>query len=153
MQSISIFLDIATFVDFWWKNAMSAEIKGCVTWFIKLLYLLWVRCNCAKWHYCRICVTDFREGRHFGPHHPWADPQMPILNRVKSISKSLPRFQDWEYGVLQNFEVKENEMNLKGRKLVLFSIITLNDEVNFFVREFLEDFYFLSAYVVVMESF
>ena len=123
MQSISIFLDIATFVDFWWKNAMSAEIKG------------------------------FREGRQFGPHHPWADPQMPILNRVKSISKSLPRFQDWEYGVLQNFEVKENEMNLKGRKLVVFSIITLNDEVNFFVREFLEDFYFLSACVVVIESF
>ena len=76
---------------------------------------------------------------------------MPILNRVKSISKSLPRFQ--EYGVLQNFEVKENEMNLKGRKLVVFSIITLNDEVNFFVREFLEDFYFLSAYVVVIKSF
>ena len=26
------------------------------------LDLLWVRCNCAKVHHCRICVRDFREG-------------------------------------------------------------------------------------------
>ena len=39
---------------------MSAELKGCVTWFIYFLDLLWVRYNCAKFHHCRICVTDFR---------------------------------------------------------------------------------------------
>ena len=41
---------------------MSAELKGCVTWFIYFLDLLWVRYNCAKFHHCRICVTDFRGG-------------------------------------------------------------------------------------------
>ena len=47
---------------------MSAELKGCVTWFIYFLDLLWVRYNCAKFHRCRICVTDFRErGSLFGP--------------------------------------------------------------------------------------
>ena len=38
---------------------MSAELKGCVTWFIYFLDLLWLRYNCAKFHHCRICVTDF----------------------------------------------------------------------------------------------
>ena len=41
---------------------MPAELKGCVTWFIYFLDPLWVRYNCAKFHHCRICVTDFREG-------------------------------------------------------------------------------------------
>ena len=31
MQSTSIFLDIAKFVDFRRKMVMSAELKGCVT--------------------------------------------------------------------------------------------------------------------------
>ena len=26
------------------------------------LDVLWVRYNCAKFHHCRICGTDFREG-------------------------------------------------------------------------------------------
>ena len=41
------------------KMLMSAEIKGCDTWFLYFFDLLWVRCNCAKFHQCRICVTDF----------------------------------------------------------------------------------------------
>ena len=48
------------------KNAMSAELKGCVTRFIYFLDLLWVRYNCAKFHHCRICVTDFRDRGLFG---------------------------------------------------------------------------------------
>ena len=50
---------------------MSAELKGCVTWFICFLDLLWVRYNCAKFHQCR-CP------------HPWAAPKKPILNRVNT---------------------------------------------------------------------
>ena len=46
---------------------MSAELKGCVTWFIYFLDLLWVRYNCAKFHRCRICVTDFKERGGFLP--------------------------------------------------------------------------------------
>ena len=70
------------------KMLMSAELKGCVTWFTYLLDLLWVRYNCAKFHHCRICVTDFREGGPFCPPspHPWAAPKRPILNRVKGTN-------------------------------------------------------------------
>ena len=53
------------------KMLMSAELEGCVTWFIYLLVHLQMRYNCVKFHFCRICVTDFREG--WGPfwlHHP-----------------------------------------------------------------------------------
>ena len=46
---------------------MSAELKGCVTWFIHFLDLPYVRYNCAKFHRYRICVVDFREG---GPKSP-----------------------------------------------------------------------------------
>ena len=63
---------------------MSAEPKGCVTWFIYFLDLLWVRYNCDKFHYCRIYVTDFRQGGH-----PWAAPKKPILNRVKDTEAAV----------------------------------------------------------------
>ena len=33
---------------------MSAELKGCVTWFIYFFDLPLVRYNCAKFHHCRI---------------------------------------------------------------------------------------------------
>ena len=78
-----LFPDIAKFADFRQKILMSAELKSCVTWFIYFLDLLWVRYNCAKFHYCRICVTNFLDGGPFCPHHPWAASKKPILNRVK----------------------------------------------------------------------
>ena len=40
---------------------MSAELKGCVIWFMYCLDFLQVRYNFAKFHQRRICVTDFRE--------------------------------------------------------------------------------------------
>ena len=63
---------------------MSAEVRGCVTWFIYFLDLLYVRYNCAKFHHW-ICLTDFSEGSFCCPPllHPWAPPKMPILNKVK----------------------------------------------------------------------
>ena len=65
---------------------LSPELKGCVTWFIYFLDLLWVRNNCAKFHHCRIRVADFREGGTFlPPPHPWAAHKKPIPNRVKRI--------------------------------------------------------------------
>ena len=39
-----------------------------------------------------------------------------------------------------------------GLKSLLY-LVLLKGEVNFFVREFLEDFYFPSAFTVVIESF
>ena len=44
------------------KMLLLAKIMACVTCSIYSLHLLQVRYNCANFHYCRICVTDFREG-------------------------------------------------------------------------------------------
>ena len=64
------------YLHFWmWQNFLisgekmliSAELKECVTWFIYFLDLPYVRYNYAKFHHCRICVTDFRE---VGPKKP-----------------------------------------------------------------------------------
>ena len=44
------------------KMLIPAEFKGCVMWFIYFLDLLWVKHNCATFHHCRICLTDFRDG-------------------------------------------------------------------------------------------
>ena len=63
------------------------------------LDLLLVRYNCAKFHQCRICVTDFRDGGLFGLPHTWEAPKMPILNRVKDsqnfVMPSLLLYTAW----------------------------------------------------------
>ena len=47
------------------------------------LDLLWGRYTSAKFHHCRICVTDFKEGGLFVcPAHRWAAPKKPILNMI-----------------------------------------------------------------------
>ena len=47
-----------------------------------------VRYNCAKFHYCRICATDFSEGGLFAPPHPRAARKKPILYRVNKFDGS-----------------------------------------------------------------
>ena len=49
------------------KILMSAELKRCVTGFIYFLDVLWLRYNYVKFHHCRICMTDFREGAFLQP--------------------------------------------------------------------------------------
>ena len=82
MQSIHVFPDILKNDDFRRKTLMSAELKGCVTLFMYFLDLLQVRYNCVKFHQCRICVTDFREGGLFWPHaireHPQKGPRIGL---------------------------------------------------------------------------
>ena len=67
---------------------MSAELKGCFTWFIYFLDLPLVRCNCQV-----LSLQDmgdrFYGGRAFlppppPPPHPWGAPKKAILNRVKT---------------------------------------------------------------------
>ena len=84
MQTISAFLDIAKFADFRWKNADVSRTQGmCHVIHIFFGFPLVERCNCAKFHHCRICVRDFLEVRPFcPPPHPWAASKKPILNRV-----------------------------------------------------------------------
>ena len=64
---------------------MSAELKECVTSFVRFLDLPLVRYNCAKFYHCRIYVADFREGDQKAPPHPLAVPKKPILNKVKAL--------------------------------------------------------------------
>ena len=69
MKSISTFLAIAKFTDFWEKNAdFSRTQKTCHVIHI-FLDLLQVRYKCAKFHHCRICVTNFRKGAFLPPSH------------------------------------------------------------------------------------
>ena len=63
------------------KMLMSAELKGCVTWFIYFLDLLRVNYNCANFHYC-IYVWQVLGRGSFLPHplpQPWAVPPKSIL--------------------------------------------------------------------------
>ena len=41
---------------------MSAKLIGCLTCFMYILNLCQVRYSRVKFHHCRICVTDFRDG-------------------------------------------------------------------------------------------
>ena len=89
MQAISTFLGIAKFPDFQWKNADIIRTQGVRHVIIYFLDLLWSRYKCAKFHHCRICVTDFqnRRGAFLTASHPCAAPKRPILNMVnKHIS-------------------------------------------------------------------
>ena len=68
------------------KMLVSDELKRCVTWFIFFMDLLWVRHNSAKFHYCKICVIDFKEWETFLlPHNLWAATKRLILNKVKRL--------------------------------------------------------------------
>ena len=83
---MSVFLNILKIADFRWKNTDVIRTQGCVTWFMYFLELLWVRYNCAKFHQCRIYVTDFREEGPFcsPPSQRWAAPKKPILKRFNN---------------------------------------------------------------------
>ena len=64
---------------------LSAELIGCVTWLIYVLDFPQVRCNCAKFHHCRICVTDFGKWNLFDPASSVSSPKkaQKSPNRVK----------------------------------------------------------------------
>ena len=62
MQSISVHLDITKVAE------------GVCHVIYKVGY------DYVKFHHCRICEADFREGAP--PFDPWAAPKRPILNRV-----------------------------------------------------------------------
>ena len=84
MQSISVFLEIAKFADFQWRYPdVSRTQEMCHMIHIFFGFSLEVKCNSAKFHYCRIYVTDFREGAFLAT-HPWVAPKRSILKRVKS---------------------------------------------------------------------
>ena len=64
------------------KMLMSAKLKESITWFIHFLCLLLVRSTCAKFHLCRICVTDLREIAFLTSPCLGAAIKKPVLTRV-----------------------------------------------------------------------
>ena len=67
MQSISVLLDITEFAGLRWKNTDVSRSRGVS----RDSYIFWIFFRwgiTAKFHYCRICVTYFREG--WGPFCP-----------------------------------------------------------------------------------
>ena len=58
MQSVSVFLDITKLANFWLKNANISRIQGVCHMIYIFVDPLWVRCNCAKFHHCKMYVTD-----------------------------------------------------------------------------------------------
>ena len=93
------------------KILMSAELKGCVKWFIYFLDFLWVRYKWVKFNHCRICVTDLREGGPFWPPHPWEALKKPILNRVKEIV-------DFKSLIMENTLKKPNVWRVKKQRRI-----------------------------------
>ena len=53
--------------------------------------------NCATFHYCRVCVTDFRKRRHF-----WL-PFIYIGFKRDSLCPSKSWFHDWVKSFILNF--------------------------------------------------
>ena len=72
MRSLSVFFDITKLNDFCWR------VYHVIHFFF--LDLLYIRYNCAKFHYCRIWVTAFTEASFFSTLQPWAAPEMLFLN-------------------------------------------------------------------------
>ena len=107
-----------------WCQQKSRDASGDLYFFLDLPY---VRYNCAKFHHCRIRVADFREAgpKRPPPTHPWAAPENPILNRVKTLSWRLTHLQLllivylrlW-FGIFSTFtwslSLKETVLNVKS---------------------------------------
>ena len=86
MKYTSAFLDIKKFANFWRKNADVSRTQGVRHMIHRFFESSLGKVNCAKFHYCRICVTGFRVGTFLPSRfHLSAAPKRPILNRVKKI--------------------------------------------------------------------
>ena len=81
-SNISVFSDIAN-ADFWQKSPGFSTAQGVFHVIHMFLGVLQVRYFCAKFHHCRICVTDFRERSIFAP--------PPLLSSsMSSLEKAYP---------------------------------------------------------------
>ena len=91
MYQYAIYVCISWYSNICWflvkKTLMSAKYKRCVKWFICFLDLLEVRY--IKFHYCRIYVTKFREGRPFWSPHSWAAAKGPSWIRLNQLIFAL----------------------------------------------------------------
>ena len=83
MKCISAFLDITKLANFRWKNAGISRTQGVRHVIHKIFGSSLGKVNCAKFHYCRVCVTGFTVEGFLPPSlNLSAAPKRPILNKV-----------------------------------------------------------------------
>ena len=119
---------------------MSAEVRGFVTWFKCFLGLLSVRYNCAKFHHCRICVTEFRERGALLPNPP-AIREQPrqfpswVGLKCECCSHSAAFCDFWVYSVnVSNCSIDVTDMLMRWPLLPVWWMIIKSDI--FFVEDF-----------------
>ena len=115
MYQNTIYICISWYsIIFWFpvkKILMSAKLKRCVTWFIYFLDPFWVRYNWAKFHHCRICVTDFRERRLFAP------PASPIHEQPRKSPSWIGLKCIWHTSADKLYETtSRNQAKMKRRR-------------------------------------
>ena len=87
-DSGKVFLDLAKFAEFRWKNADVSRTQG-VCHLIHIFFGSSLgKYNCSKFNHWRICVTDFKEAAFLASSYPWAAPKKPILNRDELWTKN-----------------------------------------------------------------
>ena len=62
--------DISKFADFQLKSDDVIRFHRVCHVIHKIFWSSLYKVNCARFHLCRICVTDFREAEAFAPHLP-----------------------------------------------------------------------------------
>ena len=114
---VAIFADITKILTVFIITIMYQNtIYICISWYSKFRwfpvkkcwcqqnsrvvsrYLLWERYNCAKFHHCRICVTDFRRGGLFAPpirEQPRKSPSWICLNAYGFSLPALKLLQSY----------------------------------------------------------
>ena len=103
MQSISVFLNIAKFADFRWKNADVSRTQG--VWHDS--YMFWI----FFWQGITVpsfiivgCVTDFRDGGPFCPppirEQPQKSPSWIGLTTSSNIVSTTTDITFWEFRFL-----------------------------------------------------
>ena len=86
MQSISVFLGIANFADFWREKCWSQHISKGMS---RDLYIFYIFFRSGLTVPTFIIARYLRQiwGRGpLWPHHPWAAPKATILNKVQQYS-------------------------------------------------------------------
>ena len=110
MYQKTIYICISWYSKICWfavKNADVSKTQEVCHVIHIFFYLLSVRYNSAKFHHCRICVTDFRE---WGP---FCSPPPP--HRIREQSQKSPSWIELMYLLI--------ELKLYGRDSVCISAI------------------------------
>ena len=107
---------------------VTADLR-CVSQDVYIFFGNFLGYNFVKFHHCRICVTDFREGVFLpnppSPAHPWAAPKKPIMNRVNEFEHFKETKILWNIGynnISLYVYVQKHTINHKVIKTIYITI-------------------------------